>query len=161
MEQWPLLRNVFNYIQYNGNLRDYFKLDIKELEEKNHRKMYSRLKKEVRQVIDLGFDNTPDKLKGKYLDMYDGFKSGVLPTTKFDENSNLSATHLARIDMTRSDKIKMEERFPISEQGYTVGKLLDGTECQILLDTGASNSFMSKMYYLTCNSLHFLWKFAS
>ena len=40
--------------------------------------------------------------------------------------------------MTRSDNIKAEERFPISEQAYTVGKLLDSMECQILLDTGAS-----------------------
>ena len=31
----------------------------------------------------------------------------------------------------------IEEKFTITEQGYTVGKLLDGTECQILLDTGA------------------------
>ena len=37
--------------------------------------------------------------------------------------------------MTRSDKIKAEERFPMSEQGYTIGKLLDTTECQIILDT--------------------------
>ena len=29
----------------------------------------------------------------------------------------------------------IEEKFSITEQGYTVGKLLDGTECQILLDT--------------------------
>ena len=55
----------------------------------------------------------------------------------------------------------MEERFPISEQGYTIGKLLDGTECQILLDTGASKSFMSKSHYLYCKSLHFLPNFAS
>ena len=32
----------------------------------------------------------------------------------------------------RASKIKAEERFPISEQGYTVGKLLDDIECQIL-----------------------------
>ena len=55
----------------------------------------------------------------------------------------------------------MEERFPISEQMYTVGKLLDSTKCQILLDTGASKSFMSKMHYLKCKSLHLLPKFAS
>ena len=42
---------------------------------------------------------------------------------KFNENLNLSTTNLGRIDMTRSDKIKGEERFPTSEQGYTVGKL--------------------------------------
>ena len=40
------------------------------------------------------------------------------------------------------------------------GKLLDGTECQILLDTGASESFMSKSYYMHCKSLHSLPKFA-
>ena len=28
---------------------------------------------------------------------------------------------------------------------------MDGTECQILLDTGASKSFMSKSHYYTVN----------
>ena len=41
------------------------------------------------------------------------------------------------------------------------GKLLDGTECQILLDTGASKSFMSKSHYLQCKSLHSLPNFTS
>ena len=40
-----------------------------------------------------------------------------------------------------------------------MGKLLDGTECQVLLDTGASKSFMSKSHYLHCKSLHSLPKF--
>ena len=79
--------------------------------------------------------------------MYDGIRSQVLCTIKFGENSYLSTTYLSRIDMTRSAKIKVEERFPIPEQGYTVGKLLDGRECQIHLDTRASKSFMSKTYY--------------
>ena len=38
-----------------------------------------------------------------------------------------------------------EERCPMSEQGYTICKPLDSTKCQILLDTGASKSFMSKL----------------
>ena len=63
--------------------------------------------------------------------------------------------------MTRLYKIKAEEKFPISEQGYTVGKLLDGMECHIFLDTGASKSFMSKSHYLRCKSLYLLPKFAS
>ena len=42
-----------------------------------------------------------------------------------------------------------------------VGKLLDDTECQVLLDTGANTSFMSKSYYLGCKSLCLLPKFAS
>ena len=55
----------------------------------------------------------------------------------------------------------IEEKFSITEQGYMVGKLLDSTECQILLDTGASKSFKSKSHYLQCKSLHSLPKFAS
>ena len=54
-----------------------------------------------------------------------------------------------------------QKSFPISEQGYTLGKLLDRTECQLLLDTGASKSFMSKSFYMHCKSLHSLPKFAS
>ena len=63
--------------------------------------------------------------------------------------------------MTREVKLTIEEKFTITEQGYKVDKLLDGTECQILLDTGASKLFMSKSHYLCCKSLHSLPKFAS
>ena len=55
----------------------------------------------------------------------------------------------------------MEESFPISEHAYTSGRLLDGTDCQLLLDTGTSRSFMSKSFYMQCKSLHSLPKFAS
>ena len=60
-----------------------------------------------------------------------------------------------------NSKLRAEESFPISEHEYTSGKLLDRTECQLLLDMGASNSFMSKSYYMQCKSLHSLRKFAS
>ena len=63
--------------------------------------------------------------------------------------------------MTCDKNLIVEDRFPISKLGYTVGKLLDGTECQILLDTGASKSFMPKSYYLCCKALLSLPKFAS
>ena len=68
---------------------------------------------------------------------------------------------MGKADRSKNNKIKPEESFPISEQGYTVGKLLYGIEYQILLDTGASKSFMSKSYYMCCKSLHSLPKFAS
>ena len=73
----------------------------------------------------------------------------------------MSTTCLGRIDMTRASKIKAEEKFPISEQGHMVGRILDGTECQILIDTGTRKSFMSMSYYLRCKSLHSLPKFVS
>ena len=82
-------------------------------------------------------------------------------TTRFNENSDLSTTYLGKTSIIKDNKIATEEKFPISEQGYRTGKLLDGTECQILLDTRASKSFMSKSHYLHCKALHLLPKFAS
>ena len=69
--------------------------------------------------------------------------------------------YLGRVDKGRNSKLRAEESFQISEHGYTSGKLLDGTECQLLLDTGTSKSFMSKSFYMQCKSLHSLPKFAS
>ena len=71
-----------------------------------------------------------------------------MDTTRFDENSDLSTTYLGKINMTGDKDLMVEQKFPISKSGYTVGKLMDGTECQILLDTGANKSFMSNSYYL-------------
>ena len=90
--------------------------------------------------------------------MYEGIQSKILNTTRFDEKSDLSTTYLGKSDRS---KFKAEESFPISKQGYMLGKLVDGTECQILLKTGASKSFMSKSYYMHCKSLHSLSNFAS
>ena len=68
---------------------------------------------------------------------------------------------MGRVDKENQHKLKAEESFPISEHGYTLGRLLDGTECQLLLDMGASKSFMSKSFYMQCKLLHSLPKFAS
>ena len=103
----------------------------------------------------------PHKLWEEYLDVYEGIQSEIVDTIRFDENSNLSTTYVGKSDKTKNDKLKVEESFPISEHRYTSGKLLDGTECQLLLDTGASKLFMSKSFYIQCKSLHSLLKFAS
>ena len=98
--------------------------------------------------MELDFDVTPNILQEEYLDVYEGIQSEVVNTMRFDENSNLSTAYLGRLDRAKSEKFEAEESFPITEQGYTLGKLLDGTECQLLLDTGASKLFMSKSYYM-------------
>ena len=36
----------------------------------------------------------------EYLDRYEGVKTEIVDTTRFDENSDLSTTYLIRIDMT-------------------------------------------------------------
>ena len=95
------------------------------------------------------------------MDKYEGVHSEIVSSNRFDKNSDLSTTYLGKVDKEHQYKLKAEESFPISEHRYTSGKLLDGTECQLLLDTGASKSFMSKSFYMQWKSLHSLPKFAS
>ena len=114
-----------------------------------------------RSVSEIDFINTSHRIKEEYLDRYEGVKSEILSTTRFNENSDLSTTYLGKTSINKDNKIATEEKFSISEQGYTTGKLLNGTHCQILLDTRDSKSFMYKSHYLHCKSLHSLPKFAS
>ena len=104
---------------------------------------------------------TPQKLQEGYMDIYEGIHSEVVTSNRFDENSDISTTYLERADKENQSKLKAEELSPLSEHGYTLDRLLDGTERQLLLDTGASKSFMSKSFYMQCKSLHSLPKFAS
>ena len=82
--------------------------------------------------------------------MYEGIQTEVISTTRFEQNLDLSTSYLGRINIMKVSRIKAEEMFPISEQCYSEGRLLAGTECQILLDTGASKSFILKSHYLHC-----------
>ena len=119
------------------------------------------MKGEERETLDIDFGIYPDILKSKYLDAYEGVYTEMVYANKFNENSDLSTTYLGQTKMTRDTKIKAEEKFPITSQGFASGKLLDGTQCQIFLDTGATKSYMSKSYYLQYKALHALPKFSS
>ena len=100
-------------------------------------------------------------LRDKYMDVYEEIYAEVVMMSKFDENIDLSTTYLGKIDMKTEGVMKAEESFPISQQGFVIGRILNGEECHILLDMGASKSYMSKSYYLRYKTLHDLPKFAS
>ena len=112
-------------------------------------------------MVEMDFGTNSDVLKEEYLEIYKGIQSEIVNVTRLDENSDLSTTYLGMSDRSKNYNLKAEESFPISEQGYMLGKLLEGTEWQLLLNAGASKSFMSKSFYMCCKSLHSLPKFAS
>ena len=87
--------------------------------------------------LDIDFGESLEIMRSRYMDVYDELYAELVTTSRFDENVDLSMTYLGRIDIKREEVMKVEERFPISEQGFVMGKLLNGEECQILLDTGA------------------------
>ena len=59
--------------------------------------------------------------------------------------------------MSRKTEVKAEESFAMNVAGHTRGELLDGTKCEILIDTGARKSYMSKSS--TCDvKAHMQWQ---
>ena len=160
MDQWSILSDNIIYVKSKDS--DIMNsIDIKSIDYREHKRMYRKTNKEGGEKIDIDFGESLEVMKSRYMDVYDNVYAEVVMTSRFDENVDLSTTYLGRIDMKREEELKAEESFPISEQGFVKGKLMNGEECQILLDTGASKSYMSKSYYLRCKSLHNLPKFAS
>ena len=143
MEQWLILSNILNYVQHSKFNSMNHSLSVKPV---NRYKIKPDMGKEFRE---LDFGTVPQNLQEEYLDVYEGIQSDIVSSTRFDKNSNISTTYLGKIEHKQSqDKLKVEESFPISENGYIPGRLLDGTKCQLLLDTGASKFFMSKSFYM-------------
>ena len=129
-------------------------LNIDTLDYRPHKELYLKLKEKERETLDIDFGVYCDILKSKYLDVYEGVYAEMVYANKFNENSDLSTTYLGQTKMMRDTKIKAEERIPITGQGFASGKLLDGTECQILLDTGATKSYMSKSLLFVMQNLY-------
>ena len=146
MRNWSIFSDNVRYVKHEQKTPH--ELDIDTLDYRCHKELYFKLKEEERETLDIDFGMYPDILKSKYLDMYEGVYAEMVYANKFNENSDLSTTYLGQTRMTRDTKIKAEEKLPISDQGFASGKLLDGTECQILLDMAATKSYMSKSYYL-------------
>ena len=128
---------------------------------RQNRDLYRGLNNEQTIKTNLNFGNSPENLKSEYLDVYKGVYTEVISTDKFDEDTDISTTYIGHVDMTRNTEVKAEENFPITARGYTRGQLLDGTDCDVLIDTDASKSYMSKSYFLQCKLLHTMPKFTS
>ena len=116
MEQRSILSNTLNYIQYDRHPKNYHNVGISTVNKYRN----SLGVKEERDMTELDFGATPNILKEEYLDIYEGIQSEILYTTRFVKNSDLRTTYLRKSDRSKNDKIKAEESFLISEQGYTL-----------------------------------------
>ena len=125
MDQWSILSDNIVYVKskdsdiMNG-------IDIKSIDYREHKRMYRKMGKEGGGRIDIDFGESPEVMKSRYMDVYDNIYAEVVKTSRFDENVDLSTTYLGRIDMKREEVLKAEESFPISEQGFVKGKLING-----------------------------------
>ena len=120
MEQWSILNNIINYVQYSKNPKDFYTMTVKPV---NNGKCNLTLKDKNKDDMSLRVDLTnisksqPSyRSKEKYLDRYEGVISEILNTTRFDENTDLSTTYLGKLRMTQGDNLNVEERFSITIQ---------------------------------------------
>ena len=159
MINWSINSDLIKYVDGSSCSDVTPSLMVKPLDDRKHERLYNSLKIDENLTADIIFEE--DRVRDVYFDKYDGIHTEISQVTRFDESTDLSTTYLGKTDMMREYVIKAEERFPFSRQGYMDGKLLDQTECSILIDSVASKSYMSKSYYMRCKSLHTLSKFAS
>ena len=114
MEQWSILSNVLNYVQHSKFNSMNHTLNVRPV---NRYKVEPDRGKEFRE---LDFGTVPQNLQEEYLDMYEGIQSDIVSSSRFGENSDRSTTYLGKIESKKSqDKLKAEESFPISENGFT------------------------------------------
>ena len=146
MINWSILSDFIKYIDESSCSYMIPSLTVRPLDYRKHKRLYNSLKTDKDLTSDVIFEG--DKVRDVYFDKYDGTYAEILQATRFDESTDLSITYLGKPDMTREQVIKAEEKFPFSGQGDTHGKLLDNTACSILIDTGASKSYMSKSHYM-------------
>ena len=121
MEQWSILSDNIVYVRSEDN--DVMNsIDIKIVDYQDHKRMYRKMGREEGERLNIDFGESSDVLKDKYMDVYDNVFAEVVKTNRFDENVDLSMTYLDKIGMKREDIRKAEESFPISEQGFVMGK---------------------------------------
>ena len=95
MEQWSILSNVINYVQYSKNPKNIHVMPVRSTN-KNKTNIGSKQGKKDRPMLEVSLVGTSDKLIEEYLDRYEGVKSEILVTTRLDENSDLSMTYLGK-----------------------------------------------------------------
>ena len=132
MKEWSILSDHVKYVTSDGS-ETFHKFNIDQMNYRHKRDLYKELQDKELLSADVNFGGSPEKLKAEYLDVYERVYAEVITTDRFDEDMDLNTTYLGQVDMTRSTEVKEEDNFPITAQGYTKGKLLDGTECDILV----------------------------
>ena len=119
-------------------------LNIDQMNYRQEIDLYKSCRRKKCVNANVNFGGSPDRLKAEYLDVYEGVYAEVISTDRFDEDMDLSTTYLGQLDMTRNTEVKVIENV-----------------CDILVDIGASKSYMPKFYFMRCKGLHSLPKFTS
>ena len=70
MEQWSILSNVINYVQYDKHPKNFHSMSVRSIN-KMKIKIKSRKDEKERCMSEIDYRVTSDRLKEKYLDRYE------------------------------------------------------------------------------------------
>ena len=160
MESWSILSDHVKYVQHDES-DSLHSVNFDSLNCCVNEDIYKELKEQEMLKTSINFSGVSEKVKSDYLDVYDGIYAEEIGTNRFDEDTDLSTTYLGQTDMSTKTEVKVKESFVMNASCHTRKELLDGPECEILIDTDTSKSYMSKSYYMQCKSLHTMPKFTS
>ena len=90
----------------------------------------------------------------EYMDRYDGVAIELNVNMDYDDAVDVTTTYLGREAVEITDTFQPEQTFPIHSNCHTRGQFAGGGMIDILLDTGASKSYMSKGFYMRHPHLH-------
>ena len=100
-------------------------------------------------------------LASEYMDRYEGITSELNVNMEYDDAIDVTTTYLGPESIRITDTFYPEQAFPIYPNCHTEGQFVGGGVIDILLDTGASKSYMSKAFYMRHTHLHKYPKFHS
>ena len=100
-------------------------------------------------------------LTSEYLDRYDGITSELNVNMEYDDAVDVTTTYLGLKSIRITDTFRSEQAFPIHANCHTRGQFVGCGMLDILLDTGASKSYMSKGFYMRHPHLYKYPKFNS
>ena len=154
MTDWSILTTHPSYPQFKKE----FGLQVlySEPPERVLRKQYQRLPKKS---LPCEWDYTNAVIKPEeFTDNFPEVECSFNFSGNFQDNCDIGTTYLGHDNMNSATKMKAEYNIPVDNNSYTMGQLVDGTAVRILIDSGASQSFMSHAYYMNNPQLHHLPK---
>ena len=97
----------------------------------------------------------------EYMDRYHGITSELNVNMEYDDAVDVTTTYLGQESVNLTNTFYLEQAFSIHPNCHTEGQFVGGGMIDVLLDTGASKSYMSKSFYMRHTHLHKYPKFHS
>ena len=153
MSEWSVFNTRMHYVtqpQQSGN-----SLVFNKCEEKVEQGILG--KTDEPNLLELA--ESEEAVKVVFTDQFDEVQNFLHLSDVFKDSRDISTTYLGTDTVMLKDHFVPECSFPIYSNSHTWGQLMGGKPFDLLLDSGASKSYMSREFYRKNPQLHSLPKY--